>query len=301
MSSKLAVRVGIAGVLALVALVAAASSARATHPGNTNGRLAFGITLDGNTDVYSVLPNGQALHRLTDDPGFDACPAYSADGESIAWCGPGGIWLMKQDGTDKRQLTTFGVFPDISPDGSQIVFNGRLPASADPNVFVVNSDGTGLTQLTTDTANDGFPVWSPDGSKIVFQSNRTGISQVWVMNADGSGQTELTFDPVPKDQLPDWSPDGSRIAFVEQTHSTGGDIWIMNADGSNPHPITSGADKLGTAWSPDGTQIATLDWPSRTVEVMNADGSDAHAVHPGGVQFVPGWQPRGTGLDDLGE
>jgi Tol biopolymer transport system component len=77
-----------------------------------------------------------------------------------------------------------------------------------------------------------------------------------------------------------------------------GDIWIMNADGSDPHPITSGADKLGTAWSPDGTKIATLDWSSRTVEVMNADGTDARAVHPLGVQFVPGWQPRGTGSDD---
>lgn len=106
MSSKLIIRVALAGALALTALTAAASSAHATYPGNNNGRLAFGITANGNTDVYSVLPNGQALRRLTDDPGFDACPAYSADGESIAWCGPGGIWLMNQDGTEKRQLTT---------------------------------------------------------------------------------------------------------------------------------------------------------------------------------------------------
>jgi Tol biopolymer transport system component len=79
------------------------------------------------------------------------------------------------------------------------------------------------------------------------------------MNADGSGQTQLTFDLVPKDQLPDWSPDGSRIAFVKQTLPTGGDIWVMNAEGSNAHALTSGADKLGTAWSPDGSEIATLD------------------------------------------
>jgi hypothetical protein len=75
----------------------------------------------------------------------------------------------------------------------------------------------------------------------------------------------------------------------------------MNADGSDAHAITSGADKLGTAWSPDGSQIATLDWPSRTVEIMNADGTDTHAVHPRGIQFVPGWQPRGTGLDEAGQ
>jgi Tol biopolymer transport system component len=206
---------------------------------------------------------------------------------------------MKQNGTEKRQLATFGAFPDISPDGTKVVFNGRLPAAADPNVFVVNVDGTGLTQLTTDTATDQLAAWSPDGSKIVFTSNRTGIPQVWVMDADGGNQAQLTFDPNPKDQLPDWNPDGSRIAYVQRTAPVGGDIWVVNADGSDPHPLTSGPpDELGTAWSPDGTQIAYLNWNTRTVEVMNADGSGAHPVQPFGIQFVPGWQPRGTGTDD---
>jgi parallel beta-helix repeat protein len=296
LAHPLVARLMAAGTVALLVLIATASSAYATYPGKVNGRLAFAITIDANTDIYSVLPNGEALHRLTDDPGFDACPAYSADGKWIAWCGPGGIWTMKQNGTEKRQLTTFGAFPDFSPDGSKVVFGGAPTGSANVDVWVVDADGGHLTRLTTPPGFDRMPAWSPDGTKILFQSSRTGIAQVWVMNADGSGPTQLTFDSVAKDQLPDWSPDGSQIAFVTQTHATGGDIWLMNADGSNPHPITSGADKLGTAWSPDGTKIATLDWLSRTVEVMNADGSDAPAVHTAGIQFVPGWQPRGTGV-----
>ncbi len=298
MKNTLIIRIAVAA--ALVVAAGAATPAHATYPDATNGRLAFGITVGGNAnpDVYSVLPNGHALRQLTDDPGFDGCAAYSADGHSIAWCGPGGIWSMKQDGTEKRQLTTFGVFPDISPDGSKVVFNGRFPASADPNVFVVNIDGTGLTQLTADTANDGFAAWSPDGSKIVFESNRTGTQQLWLMNADGSNQTQLTFDPASKDQVPDWAPDGSKIAYVVNVPGRrGGDVWVINADGTDPHPITSDVDLLGTAWSPDGTQIATLNWTTRTVETMNADGSDRRAVHPLGIQFIPGWQPRGTGSD----
>lgn len=299
MSRKPATAIMLAGALACAALVGAAGPARATYPGAANGRLAFGITIDGNTDVYSVLPGGQAPRRLTDDPGFDACPAYSADGRSIAWCGPGGIWLMKQNGTDKRQRTSFGFFPDFSPDGGKIVFNGAPSGSTNVDIWVVDIDGGNLTQLTTAPGPDRFAAWSPDGTKIVFQSSRTGIFQVWVMNADGSGQTQLTFDLVAKDQLPDWSPDGSRIAFVEQTHRTGGDIWVMNADGNNAHALTSGADKLGTAWSPDGSEIATLDLPSSTVEIMNADGTNVHAVRPGGIQFVPGWQPRGNESDTV--
>jgi Tol biopolymer transport system component len=301
MSSKFSVWVALAAVLALAAVSRAVTTAHATYPGNTNGRVAFGMTVDGNTDVYSVLPNGQALRRLTDDPGFDACPAYSADGKSIAWCGPGGIWLMNHDGTGKRQLTTFGTFPDFSPDGSRILFNGPPAGSTNVDVWVVDVGGGNLTRLTEAPGPDQLPVWSPDGTKILFRSARTSIFQLWVMNADGSDETQLTVDPVPKDQLPDWSPDGSRIAFVKQTHPTGGDVWVMNADGSDEHPITLGADKLGTAWSPDGSAIATLDWPSRTVEIITLDSGETRAIRPGGTQFVPGWQPRGTGLDDAGQ
>ena len=63
-----------------------AGSAQATYPGSNKGRIAFGSEVDGNVDIYSVLPNGEAVHRLTDDLAFDACPAYSADGKQIAYC-----------------------------------------------------------------------------------------------------------------------------------------------------------------------------------------------------------------------
>jgi Tol biopolymer transport system component len=296
---KTFIPVATAAVVAAAAIaVMLAVAATATYPGAANGRLAFGITFDGNTDVYSVMPNGKAMRRLTDDPGFDACPAFSADGRVIVWCGPGGVWLMKQNGSEKRQLTSFGSFPDLSPDGETVVFGGPPPGSTNPDIWTINIDGTGLTRLTIAAGQDQFPAWSPDGSRIVFESTRTGVRQVWVMNADGTDQTQMTFDSTSKDQVPDWSPDGSQIAYVTQTASAGGDIWIMDAEGGNRRPITSGADYLGTAWSPDGTRIATLDFPTRTVVVMNVDGTGTYAVHPEGIQFVPAWQPRGVGDGD---
>jgi len=302
--NKLTTGLTLAAAFACAALIAAAGPAQATYPGATNGRLAFAVTIDGNTDVYSALPDGQAPRRLTDQPGFDACPAYSPNGQWIAWCsfdspvgtGPGGIWLMKQNGTKKHRLTSFGTFPDISPDGSKLVFTGAPSGSTNIDVWLADVDGTNLTRLTTATGQDQFPAWSPDGSKVVFESTRTGTKQVWLMNADGSNQQQLTLDAAPKDQVPDWSPDGTRIAYVARTTApSGGDIWIINSDGSNPHAITTGADKLGAAWSPDGSEIATVDFPTRVVEILPAAGGDAHAVHPGGIQFVPGWQPRGLG------
>src|ERR1700746_1906959 len=97
----------VAGALALAAL---SGLARAPYRGATNRPRSSRMNVNGNTDVYSARPDGQDLRRLTDDPGFDACAAYSADGRRIAYCsgeggGPVQVWTMKQNSTDKQQVT----------------------------------------------------------------------------------------------------------------------------------------------------------------------------------------------------
>lgn len=291
---------------ALAVLAGATQTARATYPGSNSGRIAFAVDHGDNVnfDIYSVLPNGEGLHQLTDSPAFDACPAYSADGKSIAYCSgvraAGGvieIWTMKQNGTQRRQVTRLGgrmIFPDFSPDASRIVFSGRLPGATNDDVFVIDADGTGLTQLTASPGNDALPAYSPDGDKIVFTSDRSGTPQVWVMNANGASQTQLTFDGLAKDQVPDWSPDGSQLAYAACVPDGPCDIWVMDANGSGQHPVLAGPmDDFGPAWSPDGTQIAFVRFDDRTVYVANADGTGEYAVQPLRRQAVPAWQPRG--------
>lgn len=305
-NAKLAV---VGAIAALAVLAGATQSAHATYPGSNNGRIAFGVNSGDNVnfDIYSVLPNGEGIHQLTDAPAFDACPAYSADGKSIAYCSgvraAGGvieIWVMKQNGTQHRQVTTFGgraTFPDFSPDGSRIAFDARLPGATNADIFTIGADGSGLAQLTNSSGNDLFAAYSPDGSKIAFISDRTGLNQVWVMNADGSDQTPLTFDALFKDQLPDWSPDGTQIAYAACEVAC--DIWVMDADGTDREIAIGGpTDDFGPAWSPDGTQIAFVRFDDRTVYVANADGTGQYAVHPLRGQAVPAWQPRGERLDD---
>jgi Tol biopolymer transport system component len=288
---------------ALALLLSLPLSASATYPGSVDGRLAIGSGVNGNFDIYTVLPNGQAVQRLTTDPLFDACPAWSADGKHIAWChgvqrgGVIDVWTMKQDGSEKRQVTDLGgraTFPDFSPDGSKILFTNAAIGSSNADLFVIGVDGTGLVQLTTDPANDVLGAFSPDGRQIVFASDRTGVGQIYVMDANGGNATQLTFDDAWKDQVPDWSPDGSKIAYAA---GDPGDILVMNADGTDQHTIVGGpTDDFGSAWSPDGDQIAFIRFDDRTVRVANADGSAVHIVRAFGLQAVPGWQPRGNRL-----
>ena len=91
--SKILAITAISAALAIAALAAASTPAHATYPGASNGRIAFGINVGGNTDIYTARPDGQDLRRLTTDPGFDACAAYAADGRRIAYCSGSGTRL----------------------------------------------------------------------------------------------------------------------------------------------------------------------------------------------------------------
>ena len=79
--------------------------------------------------------------------------------------------------------------PEWAPDGKQIAFTSGQAGAIE--IFVMNADGTGVTQLTDNDDWDGSPVWSPDGNKIAFSSDRDGDDDIFVMNADGSNVVSL--------------------------------------------------------------------------------------------------------------
>jgi Tol biopolymer transport system component len=289
----------IAIALAGIAMTPGAAPAAATSS-EKEGRIAFGLTgADGNTDVYSVRPDGHALRRLTDSPGFDACPAYARGGRHIAFCsdrtGAPETWVMRENGSDERQVTNLGgalTFPDFSPDGRRIAMSGRAPE--DPaqarDLWITNIDGSGMHRLTdTPDSTEQWPAYSPDGTRIAFVSNRGGgVPQIWVIDADGNDPQQLTSDPLVKEQVPDWSPDGARIAYA-----AAGDIWAMRADGSHQVQLTHTAEpEGGAAWSPGGRRIAFLRTGAlgRLVHTMAADGTDVRVVRTEGPAFVPAWQ-----------
>ncbi len=143
--------------------------------------------------------------------------------------------------------------PSWSPDTKKVLYSHY--AQGQGQIYVMNSDGTGVVKLSKNGFCDKQPVWSPNGNKIAFVSDRDGDWEVYTMNADGSGQTRLT-NSLGNDNAPAWSPDGAKIAF-ESDRGTDTDVYVMNADGSDQKPFLSRAgDDLEPKWSPDGKHIA---------------------------------------------
>jgi Tol biopolymer transport system component len=229
-------------------------------------KLAF-TTDRGSDEIFSVNSDGSDQENLTSDPALDEFgAAWSPDGKTIAYSRGGAaapydeIWLMATDGSDQRRLTdnrqtrNYDSFPTWSPDGSRIAFQRIVHGNWE--IFVVNADGSGETNLTNRPWADWRPAWSHDGKQIAYTAYDGASQEIFVMNADGSNPVNLTNDPA-YDFSPAWSPDDSRIAFTRFDEDGGNDeIFVMKADGSGQTNVTnSPASDFDPHWETFGVAL----------------------------------------------
>ncbi len=167
-------------------------------------------------DIYTFSAiDGSGEKRLTNNTADDKYPAWSPDSSQIAFVstrdGNDEIYIMNADGSNVRRVTnspTYDYGPDWSPDGTKLAFIRDAAEYQNYDIYSVNIDGTGLTQLTSGHyTGEEQPDWSPDGTKIAYVSYAIPYTsesgEIYVMNSDGTNRTRLTFNQV-GDYQPDW-------------------------------------------------------------------------------------------------
>lgn len=299
----------------------------ATGPvGVANGPIYFRVGGgDGGSHIEAVEPDGSEQRVVFEgEPMRIAQIAWSPDSTKIAYQNPiadeRGIFIANPDGSGALRLTE-GIndaWPSWSPDGTKIVFSSsRSDPSIDlcepgadfrcpTDIFVMDSDGTHVTRLTSDDASEYQPDWSPDGRRIAFVRSTGGTGGeaplIFTMNADGSDVQQVSSGDGGSDFSPSWSPDGSEIVFLGFRFEDTG-IWIAAADGSEERqvfgrgwysvddPVWSPAgDLISFVGSPEGGDAASDD----ELYVMRPDGTNVRQIADASGMGVDGdiaWQP----------
>ena len=246
-------------------------------------------------DAIAIRSADGGVRRLPDERGFDGMPAWSPDGDSIAWLTYRGsqvdILAARADGSGLHHLTDDAAHDlrvSWSPDGRRVAYSSDV--DGDHELYVQRLSDGSITKLTDNDVDDWLPAWSPDGNSIAY-IRTDDRAQLRVMADDGSEDRQVGgVGDFP--WWPAWSPDGRRIAYeaggvifivpsgggqpvrlaVEQLRvvrfpawapgsdivfASDGDLYAAGADGSNLRRLTSTpTEELTPAWAPDGATIA---------------------------------------------
>jgi TolB protein len=187
-------------------------------------KIAF-VSIKGDRRIIHIMnPDGTGMEALTPPEVRTIHPSWSVDSRHIIYCTDDDVNPPDKNASEIQNIDVktkqiaklisegTNTYPDWSPDMKKIVFR-KILGEMNSEVFVADSDGSNLRNLTNHWAFDGWPEWSPDGKRIAFASNRAASYQIYIMNADGS-DVRLVANTEGRATVPRWSPDGKTIYFT---------------------------------------------------------------------------------------
>jgi Tol biopolymer transport system component len=173
-------------------------------------RIAFDTDRDGNGELYVMNADGSAQRNLSPSPSsHEWAGGWTPDGQTFLFGtdrdGNWEIYGMNADGSNPRNLTRHpgndaglpgGSGLVLSPAGDKIVFSSTRDTrdKDNPELYVMNVDGSGLRRLTRAPGAEFAFSWSPDGRKLAYA--RWPVTPRWaffVMNADGSSVRKVNW------------------------------------------------------------------------------------------------------------
>ncbi len=263
----------------------------------TSGEVAYSRRIQGTVTLAATMAHtlaNELVHMFTGRPGpFLSRIAFVSDRT-----GAKELWVMRWDGTEAQQLTTYrsiALSPAWSPDGEWLAFTSFLRGA--PQLFVLRPTQGYLKTLSTLPGVNSSPNFSPDGKTVAFAAGAAGVTDVYVVPIDGGAPMRLTHTLGISTQ-PAWSPSGRQIAF---TSNAGGSpqLYVMDAEGTNVRRLTF-EDKYAdeAAWAPDGVKIAYTTLVGDRFQIAILDlRTNARTIIPGaGNNESPCWSPDGTVL-----
>ncbi len=166
----------------------------------------------------------------------------------------------------KRREGEMNVSPELSPDGSKVIFfSERDLFSID--LYVADAKTGEVLRKVTDTATSAHSeslqfissagAWDRTSKKFVFPGIAGGHSVLTIVDVErGKKEREITIEAVDEVTNPAWSPDGATIAF---SGLSGGftDLFLYDLNGGQLKRLTTDQfAELDPAWSPDGKTLA---------------------------------------------
>ncbi|MET7711217.1 hypothetical protein [Streptomyces sp. NPDC005407] len=228
---------------------------------------------------------GQVATSTSSTPLFGAGPAHfdvqpSALGDAMVFASRRDekdpqIYLRSADGSVRR-LTSGrdAAHPRMTPDGQAVVFDSAEPGGPgggkQRDLWLVRTDGTGLTRLTDTPSDEECPTVSPDGQRLAYSSDSDPLAgqQVYVRPLNGGTATRVTDPANGAATEPVWNPvndDENRnwIAYTATTTENGQSVPRLRVtDGTSDEPLLGGAQAQwrahGAAWLPDGDGVLFL-------------------------------------------
>jgi TolB protein len=254
-------------------------------------------------EIYFADYDGANAFRLTNTTTLNITPVWSPDNQAIAYTsyrpsdssGMGvyrdivishletGLREQPAKGNPQRQ----NYLPIYSPDGTKIAFTSDRDGN--PEIYVVNSDGSGLRRITNNPAIDVTPTWSPSGNQIAWVSDRTGSPHIYIMNADGTGQKSIISEYCDR---PTWaSGQFNEIAYAART-GPGYDIKLYTVATGESKKLTDGiGSNESPAFSPNGRHIAFTSTRNGKSQIftIDRDGNNLRQITREGNNKFPNW------------
>lgn len=150
-----------------------------------------------------------------------------------------GIWSVRPDGSDAREIAADGMRADWSPDGTRLVYN-----CAAFTLCTINADGTGRREVAANRSNAR---WSPDGARLAVVHSVKGVTRWTTMRPDGSDERFLTDRADLQAGRLDWTADSQWLVFLRSEPASGcafscprvASTHAVRVDGSDARQLTS--------------------------------------------------------------